>query len=201
MQTPSIALDGARVAWFRAAQAHPHPLLDLGILELSPDSALALGVEWIAAPNATSRHMGPRALVCVAGFPSELLNVPSAAPLVVVPTPFMYFSEVSTRLPDPQDVSVPMEEAIDFFVEYEQRNILAVGGDRLAIHPRGMSGCGVFIVPRPVPGQIWSPQGIELAGIQSSFVPAAQLLRANRIEYVFDLIKGLRKDSVKGASA
>ena len=54
--------------------------------------------------------------------------------------------------------------------------------------PRGMSGCGVWSIPTPTKGEIWSAGKTQLLGILRGHYPDAKMLRFARIERVLRLL-------------
>lgn len=55
-------------------------------------------------------------------------------------------------------------------------------------NPRGMSGCGVWSIPTPTKGEIWSAGKTRLLGILRGHYPDAKMLRFARIERVLRLL-------------
>ncbi len=60
--------------------------------------------------------------------------------------------------------------------------------DRKTCDPRGMSGCGIWSIPKLREGRFWSPNESQLLGIQSAFNRERQLLAAVRIERILGLL-------------
>ena len=54
--------------------------------------------------------------------------------------------------------------------------------------PKGLSGCGVWNIPKVTDNKIWSPQQSQLLGIQSAFYPDSKLLKVIRIERIIKLL-------------
>jgi hypothetical protein len=163
-----------------------HPAIDVAILALSPAHVEELGVEWFDKDTCGSASALPGANVSVAGFPWELVRVTKGERLSAHPTPVVGFSRVA----DPRSlppVSPPYEPDIEFLVEYDSSETRPGG-----LHPRGMSGCGVFTFKGLTNGQLWKPD-VRLSGIQSAWVRSLKppLLRAKRIEWVYRLLEEL----------
>ncbi|MBN1458905.1 MAG: hypothetical protein JXA57_05170 [Armatimonadetes bacterium] len=165
--------------------------IDVGAVELDEAEAMRLGVEWFGEDAMMSRHTSVGAPVCVAGFPWELFSWSKAAEGTIAhPGPFAYVSVVSDRLPSPDLLDTPSDPLVDFYVEYNERTCPGLPGmpAGLRVHPLGMSGSGVFVLPRPVDGQVWSVSTAKLAGVQSSYVKAESLLRCSRVEHLFPML-------------
>jgi hypothetical protein len=60
--------------------------------------------------------------------------------------------------------------------------------DSQSVNPEGMSGCGVWICDKEIPGSIWRVK-LRLVGVQSALYPLAKLLKAERVESIFKLLK------------
>lgn len=59
--------------------------------------------------------------------------------------------------------------------------------DQKTCYPKGMSGCGVWKIPKLREGKLWSSNESQLLGIQCDFYPKSELLRAVRIERILGL--------------
>lgn len=70
-----------------------------------------------------------------------------------------------------------------FLVSYEYDK-----NDKNAVHPKGMSGCGIWAWEKARPDQIWSPD-IKLVGIQSTFISLLGLIKGIRIKSLIELLK------------
>ena len=62
--------------------------------------------------------------------------------------------------------------------------------DEYACNPHGMSGCGVWSIPRTESKTMWSTNKCHLLGLQTAFHKSFELLVMVRIEKVIDFIVG-----------
>lgn len=60
--------------------------------------------------------------------------------------------------------------------------------DEGTCNPKGMSGCGIWSIPKFKKGKVWSSNESQLLGIQSSFFPESELLKAIKIERLLRLL-------------
>lgn len=193
-QTPGIEVPLRDKVLFGSAKLNGQVVnLDVGYIELPPDIAEALGVDWSTQEAATSDWTGSGALVYIAGFPGSKARLEPGKPSVYHPQPMVYWGEVTHR---PHNLewggyNIPPNDSVDVFVEYEAGNHhdAITRSPMEDIDPKGMSGGGVFVVPRPVGDGLWTPSEVHLAGIQSSHVPGDNLVRATRVEHVFHLME------------
>jgi hypothetical protein len=157
-------------------------------MELEGVLAQELNVSWINRSEVSSELVESGAIVCLAGFPSRMQIVESGSPSVIHPSGFVYFSELTCRETSSLN---HVNHATDILIEYDQQNTLSIEDDtKLSeIEPHGMSGCGVFHVPRPTDGSLWNPNSIQLIGIYTDFYRWQKLLIAKRIEYIFDCLR------------
>ena len=175
-----------------------HSELDLAVIALDKDIADSLDVDWFEKDDISSNGAFEGEIACAYGFPSQFFEVHEGTPRVAQPTPHIYLTEVSLRSPQAQ-LTRPASEEIDFFIEKEQGNTLGEGGELLPPYsPRGMSGCGVYTVPRPKVSEIWSPSDARLAGILCSVIESEGLIRCIRVEHVLSLC-GYKVSAAEGS--
>jgi len=79
-----------------------------------------------------------------------------------------------------QDHSSPLDPKLDFFTDFVH--------DESTCDPKGMSGGGVWAIPKINDGEVWAPPRAHLLGIQSGLYRERKLLRFVRIERVLDLL-------------
>lgn len=176
-------------------RAIPLPEHDVAAIALDKEQVAALHVTWITRGEVTSKHAISGALVCLPGFPGQIQRggIERGAPAILHPHGFCYFSEIAGR-----DRAISQNEInpeTDILIEYDKSNAYAITDDSKLpeIEPHGMSGCGVFVIPRPVDGELWNPGDIKLAGIQSSYSRRYKLLVAIKLENIFEALERVSK--------
>jgi hypothetical protein len=175
----------------RMESSDPAPREDIAAFAIPGSLVEELGVVPVGQEDCSSRDLNPGRLVVLPGFPSELLTVVSSSPVAVRPTPFIFFSNVAKRSPDPEELTTPFDPQVDVFVEYSPERLRRSEDEvrMRSIHPRGFSGAGLFSVPGLADGKLWSPSGVKLAAVQSSYLPVSGLLRAKRIDLLPHLMR------------
>lgn len=181
--SPGVQLDPRR--------AIPLPEHDIAAIALDKEQVTALHVTWITRDEVTSKRAISGALVCLPGFPDQIQRggIEGGAPATLHPHGLCYFSEIAGR--DREISQNAINPETDILIEYDKSNAYAITDDSKLpeIEPHGMSGCGVFVIPRPVGGELWNPGNIKLAGIQSSYSRPDKLLVAKRLEYIFNALE------------
>jgi len=172
--------------------------IDICYLELDKKTARSLKVNFFPSYNSISQAYKYDTRVCLIGFPKQFLeqrftlntsNIPKYNLLV---KPFICWTNISNRIPEETSVfDYQPDLNLDIYLEYDPRKIHDVNTDNILpdIRPQGMSGCGVFEVPIERKNKIWSPSDIKLIGIQSSYYPRNKLLKATKIEHLFEILK------------
>ncbi|MFN0243481.1 MAG: hypothetical protein ACKVWV_11370 [Planctomycetota bacterium] len=160
---------------------------DTALLELDPDSALALDPEWITLETVNSEATGPGSTVCFVGFPSApplTHELPGTAGGLAL-TPIAYGTNVTIRdIPPLRSDNRQPDEDVDLFLEYDTENTVdnGTGHQIVAPLPFGLSGAGVFSISVSAEPQLWSPSQCRLVGTVSSYLGSARLIRATRSE-------------------
>ena len=85
---------------------------------------------------------------------------------------------------------MPYKDSIDFFVDFSGDEVvyLASGERHPRMHPRGMSGCGVFRMNHILDGEVWHPGPLQLLGVQSSYLSDSGMMRIKRSEHAAGLV-------------
>jgi len=161
-------------------------VFDTGAIEISKAFADRLDCQWIIRTNITSLAATPNSTVLALGFPVDLIRMDGDGSVYSHPTPFLFISQVSGKYPQVSSNSTILNQAFDLMVHYEKNNIWSDGKLIPELHPRGMSGCGIFSVPIPAKDELWDASGIKLAGIQSGII--GEFLRAKKSELVIRLL-------------
>ena len=78
------------------------------------------------------------------------------------------------------DAPCELDPAVWFVTEYSFEDNTC--------NPKGLSGCGIWNIPKVKDNKIWSPQQSQLLGIQSAFYPDSKLLKVIRIERIIKLL-------------
>jgi len=69
-----------------------------------------------------------------------------------------------------------------FLVSYEYDK-----NNKSAVHPKGMSGCGIWAWEKAKPNQMWFPD-VKLVGIQSSFIRSLSLIKGINVKCLLELL-------------
>jgi len=84
------------------------------------------------------------------------------------------------------DAPEKLDTSIDFVTDFID--------DDKTCDPKGMSGCGVWSIPRCKEGKLWFPHESQLLGIQSGIYRQSKLLRFVRTERVLRLLSSSREE-------
>lgn len=164
---------------------------DLAVIPLDVSYASDLRPTWFELDELDSTNVAPDARVMLIGFPTDLSETEAAhdGGLRVGLQPMFYVGLVTS--PPSAALELDPKENVEFFVDYDPDDLMRFAGAEMVqrVHPRGMSGCGVFVISHVERGKLWSPKRRRLAGIQSSFLPGSRLLRVKRAEHVARLIE------------
>jgi hypothetical protein len=161
--------------------------MDLGFIEIRPEVANQLNSDWLSINALNSNFARPGELVVFIGFPYEFFQVEQSGPRYFFhPRPIALTTEVSPRLPS----AAPADPTQDFFIEWHDTEFLNTTTSQAIdpFHPAGMSGSGVFWIPRPITGEIWDTSKILLTGVCVSVINSEHLMRCSRIENILTLL-------------
>jgi len=172
--------------------------IDICYLELDEKTAKSLKVNFFPSYNSISQAYKHYTRVCLIGFPTQFLeqnfisNSSGKAKFILLVKPFICWTNISKRIPEETSaLDYQPDLNFDIYLEYDPRKIHDVNTDNILpdITPQGMSGCGVFEVPIDHKDKIWNASDIKLIGIQSSYYPGNKLLKATKIEHLFEILK------------
>jgi hypothetical protein len=152
------------------------PRLDIGLLWLHKTAAHSLQPDWINLDRLRSDAAVPGARVVLAGYPSALAAKSGALELM------LHISEVSEETP--AGLRSEPKQHVDVFIRYDPEDIVdlrRLTKDGTAA-PHGLSGSPVFVIQQVDGSELWTPDSLQLAAVQSSFLPRMRLLRATRTE-------------------
>ena len=176
---------------------HPSGWPDVGFLELAPEAAVsALTKEAIGLERIGLRGPGDpdqRCFLC--GYPSELIRLsrPSkhVGHLSLKGDCYTNFPISPTTWPSVSLDDHPTDKMVDIFLPYDQEEEMCYheeneGHDRLG-EPYGMSGGGLWQAA-PCGNSVWSPEQVQLFGIQSSWSKNRKYVRACQVVHWLHLI-------------
>ena len=170
--------------------------IDISYLEVDEKTARSFKVRFFPSYNCISQDHKDDTRVCLIGFPRQFVHqnfIPTKSDkpkFNLLAKPFICWTNISNRIPQERSVlDYEPDLNIDIFIEYDPEKIYDVENDMplLNIRPQGMSGCGVFRVSTNSKKEIWSALDINLIGIQSSYYEKDKLLKATRIERLFEI--------------
>lgn len=169
---------------------YEHPEMDMALIELSDSAVKAAAGEDRELLAGSSERVDWKALAGGIGFPGSLCLRKEGNPPTLHPTPFSYGSEVTTRDHVFDYSKWRFEETREFFIEWDPNNLVcALEGEKVsAIEPYGMSGMGVFLIPKVGSDEIWSPTNMCLAGVATHVLPDERLIRCARVEYAAEML-------------
>ncbi|MBI1813652.1 MAG: trypsin-like peptidase domain-containing protein [Deltaproteobacteria bacterium] len=194
---PGIAAKGFHRALVEPRSADEIPREDVAVIRVPGDMAARLRVTPVPWAECSSADLRPGALVAILGFPWRMVSVLSDSPVILKPGPFLYVANVSSRKPHPDRdaLKTPVDETVDVFIGYDPKDIASSsdGAPLPEVPPCGLSGAGVFVVPRLEESSLWTLGNMKLGAIQSSFAGGSKLLRAKRIELLGALLRALHR--------
>jgi len=124
-------------------------------------------------------------VVAICGFPGELaVQVKHRLTGQRGAAAFLHFAhqEIKKISDAPKNLHPKLDPKVDLVTDFID--------DEKTCDPEGMSGCGVWSIPRCKEGKLWSSRESQLLGIQSGIYPLSKLLRFVRIERVLSLLSG-----------
>ena len=157
---------------------------DIAVIELSPDYAVRLNAEWVSRDRITEVSAVGTPVFAV-GFPKEIMRRNPNDRRIIYPGPYAAFSAV-VEPPPSESILNPIDTAVDFFIAYGKQE---GADDNHDIHPRGMSGGGIFTFDTISLNtqELWTPN-IRLLGILSALFQG-KLIRGKKAALVLSAME------------
>jgi len=171
-------------AFFRGSESY-----DVGVVELVPEFALTLDVQWIAEKQMDSSGAVPGRDVFIVGFPeARAIRGEGGVPMLL--NPIGLFTSVAEG-PPPADIRGDLVDGLDLLAPIPDKDT-GVGSPTDMTDPRGLKGISggpVFLLPTVRESGVWSPSDAPLAGIQVAIFPRYRLMKFQRIEFALECLR------------
>ena len=175
----------------------PEPDIDLGFIEISPDRAIDLSEKTFLPLSRISPFINcweNRVFLC--GFPSEYIPVDLAQKNTFNLNGMGYLTETinpKSLNKDAKDVSR------DIFIDYDEVGVLIDQQEQFKMpQPYGISGGGLWALPILPHGNLWSPEGTVLIGIERSWLKEYRIAVCTQMQFWLRLIAEKYSDLTSG---
>ncbi len=165
----------------------PEPNIDLGFIEISPDRARELSEKTFLPLSRIRPFVNfwqNRVFLC--GFPSEYVPAGLAQKNTFNLNGMGYLTETI----DPKSVNKDAKDVSrDIFIDYDEMSVLVDQQDQFKMpEPYGISGGGLWALPKLPKGRLWSPNGTVLIGIERSWLERSRIAICTQMQFWLRLI-------------
>jgi len=160
--------------------------VDVGWIELSFDVQAELNRDFVPLERLRpSANPIPGTFYLVLGSPAQFVSkeLLESGKLAIEPMTLLTYS------PEQATSGVSVDPRIDMLLDYSGEARRYDSTRRIVLpEPHGMSGGSIWEITPPNPGQIWSPDGASIVGIEKSWIRGKCQLKGTQVRHWLNLI-------------